>query len=143
MKFKGEVIEFILECLESKPLLQAHIEKFSLECDSGNSWKPDIVIVDSVTSDVKLMEEIKLENYEFGKPKKPRKHTHMEHMWRAGSRFCDVKNWCVPKYLLFPYLVERPRGFDAYAYFKNLDVILLDWSKTEHVEILKKQIDRL
>ena len=143
MMFKDEVEEFISECLESKPLLEPRFGNFALECDSGNSWKPDIVIVDSATSDVKLIAEIKLENFESIKPKKPRTHTHMEHMWRAGARFCDTRNLQVPKYLLFPYLVERPKGFDFNAYFRNMEVTLLDWNKTEQVEILKKQIDIL
>ena len=30
---------------------------------------------------------------------------------RAGSRFCDIRSYQVPKYLLFPYLVQRLRGF--------------------------------
>jgi hypothetical protein len=141
MKFKDEVVEFFEECLESKPLLQMYIETFSLECDSGNLWKPDIVIVDSVSSDVKLIGELKLQDFDFSDQKKPRKHTHMEHVWRAGARFCDVKTLQVPKYVLFPYLVERQRGFDCNAYFRALDVILVDWSKTAHIELLKQQID--
>ena len=31
----------------------------------------------------------------------------------------------------------------ANLYFRSVDVTLLDWSKTEHVEMLKKQIDKL
>jgi len=64
-------------------------------------------------------------------------------MWRAYARLGDMKNWQVPKYLLFPYLKEKGRGFDFNAYFRSIDVTLLDWSKTEHVEMLKKQIDKL
>lgn len=148
MPFKDEVEEFIEGCLESRPLLEPHFGDFSLECISGNSWHPDITIVDSsargseaLGRGVKLIGEIKIQQYSEGN--RPKLNTYLEHMWRAGARFCDVGNWQIPKYLLFPYLIERPKGFDFNAYFKSMDVLLLDWSKTEHVEILKDQIAEL
>jgi hypothetical protein len=145
MTFKDEVTEFITECMNDKPALKSYLfEDYALPCDSGNFWKPDIVIVDLATSEVKLIGEVKIEGYAFvANPKKPKAHTHMEHMWRAGSRFCDIRSYQVPKYLLFPYLVQRPRGFNCHAYFDNLNVTLLDWSKIEDIEKLKKQIAML
>jgi len=151
MTFKDEVEDFITDrLLESKLLLEPYFGNVTLETDSGNPWNPDIVIADSRARDsealgygVKLIGEIKLQNFESINPKKPKPATHTEHMWRAGARFCDIRNWQVPKYLLFPYLIERPKGFDFNAYFRNMGVTLLDWSKTEHVEMLEKQIDTL
>lgn len=143
MTFIEEVVEFITECLRSKPLLEPYFGTFSLDSVSGNSWKPDIVIVSTqlrVIDGVKLIGEIKIQDYEG---KRPTLNTYKEHMWRAYARLGDMKNWQVPKYLLFPYLEEKGRGFDFNAYFRSIDVTLLDWSKTEHVEMLKKQIDKL
>jgi hypothetical protein len=106
-------------------------------------WRPDTVIEDSATSDLRLIGEIKLENFELRKPKKPRPHTHMEHVWRAGARFCDTRKRQVPNYLIFPYFVERPRGFDFAAYFRNLGVVLLDWSNGRHKEVLREKLKKL
>lgn len=142
MKFKDEVEEFIKGCLENKPLPKRYkLEKRTLKCDSGNPWKPDIVIVDSTNSQVKLVGEIKIQQYSEGN--RSTLNTYLEHMWRAGARFCDVKNHQVPKYLLFPYTKERPKGFDFDAYFRRLDVTLLDWSKIEHREMLRRAIKQL
>jgi hypothetical protein len=146
MTFKDEVKEYITECMKDKPMLRAYLfEKFPLKCDSGNLWKPDIIIVDRSTSKIpKLIGEIKQENYSYVNPREPKNPTHREHMWRAGARFCDViRSYQVPKYLIFPYLNERSRGFDCYAYFENLDVALLDWGKEKDVERLTNQIYRL
>lgn len=143
MAFIEEVVEFITERLKNKPLLDSHFGTLSLEGVSGNLWKPDIVIVSTqlrVIDGVKLIGEIKIQDYEG---KRPRLNTYIEHMWRAYARLGDMKNWQVPKYLLFPYLEERGRGFDFKAYFRSIDVTLLDWSNTAHVEILKKQVDKL
>ena len=143
MTFIEEVEEFITECLRSKPLLEPYFGTFSLDSVSRNSWKPDIVIVSTqlrVIDGVKLIGEIKIQDYEG---KHPTLNTYKEHMWRAYARLGDMKNWQVPKYLLFPYLEEKGRGFDFNAYFRSIDVTLLDWSKTKHVEMLKKQIDKL
>jgi len=147
MTFKDEVWEFITECLKKKPLFERYFGTFSLQGVSGNWWKPDIVIVDSTQRNsevmnygVKLIGEIKMEDFDGTRP---RSQTHKEHMWRAYARLGDMKNWQVPKYLLFPYLEEKQGKFDLNAYFSTIDVILLDWSLTEHVEMLKKQISNL
>jgi hypothetical protein len=147
MVFKEEIWEFITECLKNKTLLEPYFGTLNLQGFSGNWWKPDIVIVASKAKDsealgygVKLIGEIKMQDFPKSKPKR---NTHTEHMWRAYARFGDMKNWQVPKYLLFPYLIERRFGFDFNTYFRSIDVILLDWSKTEHCEMLKKQIDEL
>jgi hypothetical protein len=87
---------------------------------------------------VKLIGDVKIEHY--SEEKRPTLNTCLEHMWRAGARFCDARNWLVPKYLLFPYLIERPKGFDFKAYFRSTNGVLLDRSKTEDVEILRHQI---
>jgi len=141
--FKEEVWEFITECLKNKPLLESHFGTFPLQGVSGNRWRPDIVIVSTqlrVIDGVKLIAEMKIQDYEG---KRPTLNTYKEHMWRAYARLGDMKDWQVPKYVLFPYLVEGKGAFDFNAYFRTIDVILLDWSKTEHVEKLKKQIDKL
>lgn len=141
--FKEEVWEFITERLKNKPLLETHFGTFRLQGVSGNWWKPDIVIVDAqlrIMDGAKLIGEIKIQDFEGNRPTI---QTYKEHMWRAYARLGDMKNWQVPKCLLFPYLEERGRGFDFNAYFRSIDVTLLDWSKTEHVEMLKKQIDKL
>jgi hypothetical protein len=141
MKFKDEVKRFIEDCLKRKPSLEPHFADWKLICDSGNPWKPDIVIVDSGNSQVKFIGEIKMENYGYENPIKPRKHTHTEHMWRAGARFCDVKSRRVPKYLLFPYLVERRFNFNEY--FRHINVTLLNWEKIEDREMLRRTIKQL
>lgn len=58
------------------------------------------------------------------------------------SRLGDIANWEVPKYLLFPYLELRGE-LDVFLYFESIDVILLDWSKTEDVEVFGKKIKEL
>ena len=63
---------------------------------SGNWWKPDIVIVDSLARDsealnygVKLIGEIKMQDFEGNRPTI---QTYKEHMWRAYARLGDMRN---------------------------------------------------
>lgn len=147
--FKDEVEELIAYGLKEKTSLEAYFGNYSLQGVSGNSWKPDVVIVDTIFSDsealnygVKLIAEIKMQNYDFIEENKPNYNTWKEHVWRAYARLGDITNWQVPKYLLFPYLELRGE-LNVFSYFESIDVILLDWSKTEDVEVFGKKIKEL
>ena len=147
--FKEEVEELVAYALKEKTSLEAYFGNYSLQGVSGNPWKPDVVIVDTIFSDsealnygVKLIAEIKMQDYDFIKENKPKYNTWKEHMWRAYARLGDMTNWEVPKYLLVPYLELRGK-FDFFPYFETINVTLLDWSKTEHIEIFGKKIKEL
>jgi hypothetical protein len=83
-----------------------------------------------------------MQDYDFIEANKPKYDTWKEHVWRAYARLGNMTNWKVPKYLLFPYL-ELKGEFDFFSYFGSIDVILLDWSKDEDVEVFGKKIKEL
>jgi len=147
--FIEEIKELVTDSLKDKNYFEAYFGNYPLRGVSGNSWNPDVVIVNTLFQNseelsygIKLIAEIKIQNYDFIKVNKPKSHTWKEHVWRAYARFGDMRNWKVPKYVLFPY-IENRGNFDCFSYFNSIDVVLLDWSKIEDVEVFQKKIKGL
>jgi hypothetical protein len=130
--FIEEIKELVIDSLIDKNYFKVYFGNYPLKGISGNLWSPDVVIVNTLFNNseelnygVRLITEIKMQNYDFNKGNKPKSHTWKEHVWRAYARFGDMKNWEVPKYVLFPY-IENRRNFDCFSYFDSIDVVLLD-----------------
>jgi hypothetical protein len=146
--FGQDVQKFAVNCLKKKQSFEIHFGDRKVDCDSGNGnqWKPDIVITSSETRDAtrvdvaSLIGEIKIQDFEA---KKPRRSTYLEHLWRAGARFCDIRDYEVPKFLLFPYSEEKVGNFDFDAYFRGMGVTLLYWNNPRHREMLRQAIEEL
>lgn len=128
MAFEADVKTVVEKEIKDLDKLHLEVSKHSLRGVSGNRWTLDMIIKDTTENvherSIKAIIECKGPGYDTGV--KPEPQTYREHMLRAYAELGDLRNWNVPKFLVFPY-IEETRVFDYKAYFESIGVEIVDW----------------